>query len=55
MAQWVKALANKPNNLTSIPWTHGRSRELIPARCPLTATQALWPSHSPLGAPFPTK
>ena len=41
-AQQVKALAAKPDDLSLIPRTHGRRRELTPASCLLVLTGAQW-------------
>ena len=39
MAQKIKALANKPDGLSSITETH------IVEECPLTSTHVLWHTH----------
>lgn len=38
MAQWVKALAEKPDYQSSIPGTDMVERKLTPTSCPLTPT-----------------
>lgn len=43
--QWVKALAAKLDDLSSLPGTHGG--ELIPGSRPLTATHAVASGHCP--------
>ena len=44
MAQQVKVLAVKPDDLSSIPGTH-MVGEPIPTGCPLTATCIPWNMH----------
>ena len=38
MAQWVKALATEPDDISSIPQIHIAQRENQAPRCPLTST-----------------
>ena len=45
MAQWVKALATKPDNLSSIPVTH-IVEELTLKCCSLTSTHISWNAHA---------
>lgn len=42
MTQWLKVLAAKLHDLSSVPGTHIVERELMFASCPLTSTSALW-------------
>lgn len=35
MAQWIKAIVNKPEDLSSIPGSHMMKREPTPESCPL--------------------
>lgn len=48
MAQWVKAPATKPDNLSSIPQIHviEEENECIPTECPLTSTHVLYHTHT---------
>lgn len=48
MAQWVKAPAAKPDNLSFIPQIHmiEQENECIPTECPLTSTHVLYHTHT---------
>ena len=41
MAQWVKALITKPNDLSSVLGTDKAQRELTLPKCPLTSTHTV--------------
>lgn len=41
MVLWIKVLTVEPNELSFIPETCVRRRELIPEGCPLTSTHGL--------------
>lgn len=45
MAKWVKALAAKPSDLSSISG-HTRWRARTVTSCPLTFSHALWYAHA---------
>lgn len=46
MAQWIKAIAAKPDDLCLNPCTQSVEREPIPKSCPLTSTCVLWSLHA---------
>lgn len=51
MAQWVKALVTKPEDLSSVPRSvyRGGRRESTPKLCPLTSTVCVAYTHTCVG------
>lgn len=50
MAQWLKVIANKPDDPSSIPGTHVRRREMTSTNCSLTSTHMPWHEHKHIHA-----